>query len=70
VASTAPEPTFQSRLNIRLVAGLTAVVLIVLPKARVSPARTSPTAITPGAFATAFAAATGIGEKLFCAVIA
>jgi hypothetical protein len=57
-------------LNIWLAAGFTAVVLIVFPNASVSPARTFPTASTPGVFATASAAAIGIGEKLFCAVIA
>ena len=57
-------------LNISRVGGSTAVVLIVSPNASVSPARTLPTAITPGVAATASAAVVGIGEKLFCAVIA
>ena len=53
-----------------LVAGSTAVVLILWPNASDSPARTLPTASTPGAFAIASETAIGIGEKLFCAVTA
>jgi len=37
---------------------------------RASPARTLAIVSTPGAFAAALAALIGIGEKLFCAVIA
>ena len=70
LARIAPEPSCHSRLNIWLAAGFTAVVLILFPNASASPARTFPTASTPGVFATASAAAIGIGEKLFCAVIA
>ena len=50
--------------------GSTAVANSVSPKMRASPVRTLPTAVTPGASAAASAAAVGIGEKLFCAVIA
>ena len=50
--------------------GLTAVMKKLLPYALPSPARTFVTASTPGTVLTASAAATGIGEKLFCAVIA
>ena len=50
--------------------GLTAVAKKFFPYARASPVRTFPTASTPAVFAAAFAAETGIGSKLFCAVIA
>ena len=50
--------------------GSTAVANSLLPKTRTSPVRTLPIAVTPGAFAAASAASVGMGEKLFCAVIA
>ena len=68
--NTACEPSFHSSWNIEPPGGLTAVAKKFLPNARASPVRTFATASTPGAFATALAAAIGIGSKLFCAVIA
>ena len=50
--------------------GSTAVANETSPKTRTSPVRTFPTAVTPGACAAASAASIGMGEKLFCAVIA
>jgi hypothetical protein len=50
--------------------GSTAVAKIVSSNARTSPVRTFITATTPRTFAAVSAASTGIGEKLFCAVIA
>ena len=52
------------------IVGSTAVSVLVLPKTSASPARTLAIDSSPGVFAAAFAALTGIGEKLFCAVIA
>ena len=52
------------------VPGSTAVAKIVSSKTRASPVRTLPITSTPGALAAASAASIGIGEKLFCAVIA
>ena len=68
--SSAASPDVQSRVNIVLAAGLTAVAKNPLPNASASPVRTLPTASTTGLFAAASAAAGGIGLKLFCAVIA
>ncbi len=48
----------------------TAVSTRVLPKTEVSPARTLAIDSTPGVVAAASEALIGIGEKLFCAVIA
>ena len=70
VAKTACEPSTQSIEMTSRIPGSTAVANSVLSKMRASPVRTLPTAVTPGAFAAASAAAIGIGEKLFCAVIA
>ena len=53
-----------------LAAGFTAVAKKLFPNAAAFPVRTLPTASTPGLFAAASAAAGGIGEKLFWAVIA
>ena len=69
-ASTWSEPSFQSIAKIRLVGGSTAVASMTLPNAFVWPARTLPTASTPGVFAAACATLTGIGVKLFWAVTA
>ena len=69
--STAAEPSFHFVLVITLPRfGSVAVTWIVLPKARPSPPRMLVTSSTPGAFAAAAATLGGIGEKLFCAVIA
>jgi hypothetical protein len=46
------------------------VAKIVSLNALTSPVRTFMTATTPGALAAASAASIGMGEKLFCAVIA
>ena len=50
--------------------GSTAVTNSVESKTRASPVRVLAIASTPGVFAAASAASIGIGEKLFCAVIA
>ena len=70
VAIVCCDPRTQSRLNIVLATGLTAVAKKLFPKADTSPVRTLPTAPTSGERAAASAADGGIGVKLFCAVIA
>ena len=64
------EPSTQSIEMTSRMPGSTAVANSVLPKMRASPVRTLPTAVTPGTSSTASEAAVGMGEKLFCAVIA
>ena len=54
----------------RPIVASTAVTVLVLTKRRASPARTLAIDSSPGVFAAAFAALIGIGEKLFCAVMA
>ena len=70
VAIVACDPVIQSRWNIVLLGGLTAVANSFLPNAPTSPVRTFATASTIGFRAAASAAVGGIGVKLFCAVIA
>ena len=64
------EPSTQSIEMTSFIPGSTAVANSVESKTRTSPVRTLPIAVTPGACAAASAAEVGIGEKLFCAVIA
>ena len=70
VASVCCEPSFHRSVSTWSASGSTAVTNSVLSKMRASPVRVLATASTPGTFATASAASVGIGEKLFCAVIA
>ena len=70
LAKTSCEPSFQSSSITCAAPGSTAVENTLSPKTSVSPVRTLPIAVTPGAFAAASAASMGIGEKLFCAVMA
>ena len=67
---TSCEPSVQTSVITCGAPGVTAVVNSFLPNTSVSPVRTLPAAVTPGAFAAASPTETGIGEKLFCAVIA
>ena len=64
------DPSFHSRVSTLSASGSTAVTNSVVPKMRASPVRVLAIASTPGAFAAASAASVGIGEKLFCAVMA
>jgi hypothetical protein len=70
VERTACDPSFQSRLMTVPIVGSTAVIVLAWPKTSPSPARTFAIDSSPGVFAAAFPALIGIGEKLFCAVIA
>ncbi len=67
---TSGEPAFQSISITSRMPGSTAVMKPASPLRSASPVRTFPTTITPGDLAAASAASIGIGEKLFCAVIA
>ena len=67
---TSCDPSFQSIEMTCAMPGSTAVAKAVSSNTSTSPVRTLPIAVTPGAFAAASAASIGIGEKLFCAVIA
>ena len=70
VANVRCEPWIQLLLIVAATPGLTAVRLSVEPNTLSWPARTLPTAITPGARAAAAPAEIGIGEKLLSATIA
>ena len=68
--NTACDPSFHSSATASAVFGVTAVTNVGFPYTRASPVRTLATDSTPLAFSAASAVLTGIGEKLFCAVIA
>ena len=68
--ASACEPSFQSSVSTCPRPGRPRSTNSVVSKMRASPVRVLATASTPGAFAAASAASVGIGEKLFCAVIA